>query len=455
VFAILLWSCILTSCGQPAATERLSPVPAARLFVCVAPDGHALRLFDGRSPHPTRTMPLGDLVARAPTVDAAGMRCCFLGRATDGTSWRLFVLSLAVPASGPSAPDVAAVRPVAVEATVDGDSAPAWLPDGRIVVSSPNAEEAPALVVVSPDLAADGTLRPAPERITFSGMGARDPCVLRDGRVLYVGSLQGAGDARRPALFTVQADGTGVLLFHAATEGVRYAAPREGPTQGVAFLAGSPGRMRAYVLDARAPQEAARALGHATDGRRIVADGPAHWLLLDARGAIRRVGREGSAPGPAWPAIADLCLASARVRPQGHASRIDPRGTTGLLLCMDARDGVAPSVDRDEQADMREARFVALRAQGPGAWRDLGRVPLEADGSFFATVPADTPLRVDVVDAAGVVLRASRTPIWVRPGEVRGCVGCHEAPDVTPPNRRPEAVLKTPVVPTPAGPRGS
>jgi hypothetical protein len=75
----------------------------------------------------------------------------------------------------------------------------------------------------------------------------------------------------------------------------------------------------------------------------------------------------------------------------------------------------------------------------------LGDVPLAADGSFFAKVPADTPLLIDILDANDKILVETVSPIWVRPKEIRGCVGCHEDPETAPPNRRPLAVLEDPV----------
>ncbi len=87
------------------------------------------------------------------------------------------------------------------------------------------------------------------------------------------------------------------------------------------------------------------------------------------------------------------------------------------------------------------------RAAPDAAGDVVVEAPLEEDGSFFVRVPPDQPLLVDVLDAAGAAGERSRTPIWVRPRETRGCVGCHEAPDVSPPNRRPRAVAHDAVAP--------
>lgn len=58
--------------------------------------------------------------------------------------------------------------------------------------------------------------------------------------------------------------------------------------------------------------------------------------------------------------------------------------------------------------------------------RVLGEVPVEADGSAHFTVPVDTPVYFQLLDANHMELRRMRSFISFQPGERRGCVGCHE-----------------------------
>ncbi len=74
----------------------------------------------------------------------------------------------------------------------------------------------------------------------------------------------------------------------------------------------------------------------------------------------------------------------------------------------------------------------------------LGTVPVESDGSFYMEVPARTPLRLQTLDADGAVLQTMRSWIWVMPEEARGCIGCHEDRELTPPNRHVLALRKPP-----------
>jgi hypothetical protein len=58
--------------------------------------------------------------------------------------------------------------------------------------------------------------------------------------------------------------------------------------------------------------------------------------------------------------------------------------------------------------------------------RYLGSVPVEEDGSAHFKVPAVRSLSLIAVDDAGREVKYMRTQVNVMPGEVVGCVGCHE-----------------------------
>ena len=67
--------------------------------------------------------------------------------------------------------------------------------------------------------------------------------------------------------------------------------------------------------------------------------------------------------------------------------------------------------------------------------RVVGEAPVAEDGSFYVEVPADTVLHWQTVDEQGMALQDALTWAWVRPGERRVCLGCHEQrttiPDLT------------------------
>jgi hypothetical protein len=69
--------------------------------------------------------------------------------------------------------------------------------------------------------------------------------------------------------------------------------------------------------------------------------------------------------------------------------------------------------------------------------RILGTIPIHPDGSFNLEVPADVPLRFELLDEDGRMLVHETEFNSVRPGETKGCIGCHENRRETSPNLRP------------------
>jgi hypothetical protein len=73
----------------------------------------------------------------------------------------------------------------------------------------------------------------------------------------------------------------------------------------------------------------------------------------------------------------------------------------------------------------------------------LGSVPVEVDGSAYFRAPAGKPLYFQAVDAQGRAVQGMRSVTYLQPGERRGCVGCHESPGTSPPNRALLAVQRS------------
>jgi hypothetical protein len=73
----------------------------------------------------------------------------------------------------------------------------------------------------------------------------------------------------------------------------------------------------------------------------------------------------------------------------------------------------------------------------------LGYVPIEADGSVSFEAPPCVPLHFQLLDEDHRALHTMRSFTNVMPGEVRGCVGCHEGQNA-PPSQRPSLSLRKP-----------
>ena len=129
-------------------------------------------------------------------------------------------------------------------------------------------------------------------------------------------------------------------------------------------------------------------------------------------------------------------------------SILHPTAQTGRILCLDSY--ISQDVASGRLAG-RIAKVRVLTLEQPGnRERVVGDAPVESDGSFYATVPADAPIRFELLGAKGEMLHAQRSWIWVRNGEDRGCQGCHDSPALAPANHFPMALRRFDT-PTPLG----
>ena len=67
--------------------------------------------------------------------------------------------------------------------------------------------------------------------------------------------------------------------------------------------------------------------------------------------------------------------------------------------------------------------------------RIIGDVPVEADGSAYFSVPANTYVYFQALDAEKMMVQSMRSGTFLQPGETAGCVGCHENRQEAPPFR--------------------
>ena len=74
--------------------------------------------------------------------------------------------------------------------------------------------------------------------------------------------------------------------------------------------------------------------------------------------------------------------------------------------------------------------------------RPLGEAEVEEDGSFYVNVAGDVPFYIETLDKNGQVLTTMRAWMWVRSGDQRGCVGCHENKELAPENWATQALIK-------------
>jgi hypothetical protein len=82
--------------------------------------------------------------------------------------------------------------------------------------------------------------------------------------------------------------------------------------------------------------------------------------------------------------------------------------------------------------------------QEEGVKRVLSIVPVDSDGSAYFKAPPGKSLYFQLLDADYRCLQTMRSFAGLMPGEVRGCVGCHESHSTAPPTRTGLAVRRAP-----------
>ncbi len=434
---------VLTQSPARAAAAAAADVldlrypPGSRVVLAAEP-------FD---PRRVQVLSQGLAAAGDPLISYDGRRICFVGKAGATSDWQVYE-------AGPDND-----RPRALTSMPGGAMSPALLPDGALVFASPVPRAAGTSPAQPPSALYAQSPGGPPRRLTFGAQGAAAPTMLLDGRILFVFTgrapadpLEPAGPASGPALFTINNDGTEVSAFAGRKEpGAVIERPRELPDGRVVYLVSKgdalvPGGRAEAVRLAR-PFQSCAPLFSGTDRIRAVQPANNGDLLVCAAGAsapgsslaLFRISSTAPALGvplvadPAWNSCEAVEMAP-HPRPMGRLSSMDPAKQTGQVLCLDANytsyalepGGTNSAVDR--------VRVLAERP--PGVVCALGEVRVQADGSFMARVPANVPLGFEALDEAGRLLRREAPMLWVRPGENRSCIGCHEPRNHSPHNHR-------------------
>ena len=399
-------------------------------------------------PEQVRVLSTGLVAAGDPVVSPDARHVFFTGKADTNANWQIYEAKLG------------GGRPRAVTSMPGGAMNPAVLGDGALVFSSPT----PAATNSKPAALYAQTASGRARRLTFGRQPAVSPTVLNDGRILFVSSRRKALEAEPASrfkvengLYTVNSDGTQITAFALDRDGAPWVRrPRSLPDGRVGFLAAGT-RQAADGWQAEGVRMAApfatrtNLFAFPISGCASVEAGGDGTLLvcLETRGlagrsmqgtlAVFRIAAGAQEPGqplfddPAWNALEAMPLA-ARQRPQGHISTMVAGEKTGTILCLDAN--FTRDEPRDEAAPRKAARVRVLAAPGD---RAIGELPVQPDGSFLAELPADLAFGFETLDDHGRVIHRVRPSIWLRPGENRSCIGCHEPYNRSPRNLRPLA----------------
>lgn len=293
-------------------------------------------------------------------------------------------------------------------------------------------------------------------RLTYTLSNCLNPSMMYDGRLLLSCQRGYGADPRvgRFDLFGVNLDGTDFALYS------------PGGTARFRHMACSTQKRVIYVESESLPLDGSGSLGSVSIRRPLYsyqpvtrpADGLFHSPspLPDGRVLVSRRSNSGKDTFAVVrldpetgryervlddPEVHDVQARAMVIRPEpdGRSSVVSEGDKTGKLYCLN----VAINDLKDPQMlgpatakSLRIIEGVPSRSVGSGSGvrrRILGQIDLEKDGSFNIEIPAAIPLELQVLDENDMAMRTCRW-IWAMNHEQRGCIGCHEDPELTPPN---------------------
>jgi len=357
-----------------------------------------------------------------------------------------------------------------------------WLPDGGIAFLSTRAPQFAycwhAPVGILHRMAADGS---NVVRLSANYLNDFTPAVLEDGRLIYTRWEY----VDRPAipiqsLWTINPDGTGLAGYFGnrvlspgtfmearqipgTTKIICTMTGHNGPTRGaIGVVDRSRGVNAQEAIENITPDTAVPAVDKGngnTDGSKLYS-GPlpldAKRFLVSARGPILVRDLAGTCASLALARPADgmqyFCATPVRprTRPPAIPSRLPADAASqpplATLYLQDVYAGLEPAVPRGDVKSIRVVRELqktvridpGLRAFGfqfpviscgaTYAGKDvIGEVDVNPDGSAYFQVPSGVPLYFMALDKDGKAVQRMRSFTHLMPGEVQGCVGCHES----------------------------
>lgn len=114
-----------------------------------------------------------------------------------------------------------------------------------------------------------------------------------------------------------------------------------------------------------------------------------------------------------------------------------PRGAAKYVRVLDqiarpwGANRIAMGGEKTEDAHGQQHAVIS-RYTHLGVKVQLGVAEIEPDGSAYFLVPANRNIFLQILDKNYMALQTERTFVNYMPGEIRGCIGCHERASETP-----------------------
>jgi hypothetical protein len=452
----------------PSAREAHSSIPSDL--------GEGARLILLEADGSTGVLSSGFQSACDPDVSCDGKRILFAGKKTASDDWNIYDMSLENREARQVTRGAGQCRsPIYTSTYYTITEKEPW---EQIAFCSTLAGQAneqggePATSLCTAKL--DGS---SLQRITYNLSSDFGPAIMDDGRLIYTTwrrSTLESGASGRFDLESINVDGSDRALMVPRLGRRIKQMPCVTPLGTVIFVENdswSPDRS-GYLASVsfRRPLHTYRSISGPVDGHyRSPAPLPDGQILVCWRprdsSSSFGVYRVDTASGRREPVLDDpqyhefqAKAVYSRPRPDGRSSVVSTDDPHAELYCMsiylnDLRDRswLPPgSVKTLRVIEGLPAPFVGSRAEAVrveipqlAARRIIAEVPVKPDGSFHMSVPASTPIELQLLDDRGLALRRCGW-IWARNHQAQGCIGCHEDPELTPPNRVPDALTAEP-----------
>jgi len=377
--------------------------------------------------------------ARSPEISSDGNFLLFTAQKKQNDPWQIWEMNLSD------------LKTRTITASPDNCLDPTYLPGGRIVFS---------IIGVNDSSKADHSLFTCDlngtdlKRITFNNNNYFAPVVLIDGRVLTISRKIHHGTVDHQFI-VLRPDGTKEELFYRGSGGSALVSRGRETTNGkIVFIESANFTVEGgsiISINYNRPLHTRVNLTSELNGKfSSVFPMKSGKMLVSYRpsptdrSALYEFDPEKMLLGRTlynskeYDAL-DAILVENHELPKKLPSEVDTGVKTGLILCQ--------NINLSDQKSAGDAASSpkAFEIEVIGTDSTLGVVQVEDDGSFYLKVIADTPIKIQTLDKNGNVIQSCDW-IWLRPNERRGCVGCHENPEIVPANRVPLSVKKSPVI---------
>lgn len=377
--------------------------------------------------------------ACTPGISYDAKRMLFLAQEKENETWEVWEMDLK---SGISRK---------ITDFIESCTGPAYLPGDRLVFSRLMPDEGYGSASVLFTMNLDGTDL---NRITFQPHFDYPATILRDGRILML-SQQLYPETGDMMYLAMRPNGTKAELFYKGNDSSMLGSQAHEALDGKVYFTqwenGQDHKIDLVSVRQNRPLYSKVNYTSEIPGSFLsVYPLPSGESLVSYQGPEARTAGlyhfslNGGSPGAlimAYPDyhILEPVLLEAYTRPRHLPDEVNKTESTGQLFCQDI------NVTAIQHDNLRAGPKKATMIEVLGLEGSMGIVQVEEDGSFYLKVLADTPFRLQTLDDGRQLLNGPSGWIWLRPFERRGCVGCHEDPELAPKNFVPLAVKKQPV----------